>query len=124
MNEKKIKRRDFLQYTAAIPAGAGMLGAKPVFGAAPDGERDTYGGWTGKKFEPTGFFRVEKDDTGFLIINASVVLHLNETAVEIGKAILEGLDKKRSNSGWMTCVPSFLYRLEILTIIKQANLFA
>ena len=30
-------------------------------------ERDQYGGWTGKKFEATGFFRVEKDERWWLV---------------------------------------------------------
>lgn len=29
--------------------------------------RDRFGGWTGKRFEPTGFFRVEKDDRWWLV---------------------------------------------------------
>lgn len=30
-------------------------------------ELDRFGGWTGRKFEPTGFFRVEKDDRWWLV---------------------------------------------------------
>ena len=30
-------------------------------------ERDQYGGWAGKKFEATGFFRVEKDERWWLV---------------------------------------------------------
>lgn len=30
-------------------------------------ERDQYGGWTGKKFAATGFFRVEKDERWWLV---------------------------------------------------------
>ncbi len=30
-------------------------------------ERDQYGGWTGKKFEATGFFRIEKDERWWLV---------------------------------------------------------
>jgi hypothetical protein len=62
-----MNRRDFLQNTAAISAGAGMLGTKSVFGAVSAGERDQYGGWTGKKFGATGFFRVEKDERWWLV---------------------------------------------------------
>jgi len=38
-----------------------------LFGANDSSERDRFGGWTGKKFEPTGFFRAEKDDRWWLV---------------------------------------------------------
>jgi len=32
-----------------------------------DGKLDQYGGWTGKRFESTGYFRVEKDERWWIV---------------------------------------------------------
>ena len=61
-----MKRRKFLQtslYTALSTPLVGKLNlvAKGVK------QFDRYGGWTGKKFTATGFFRVEKDKRWWLV---------------------------------------------------------
>lgn len=42
-------------------------GTKSTFGANASRDLDRFGGWTGLKFEPTGFFRVEKRDRWWLV---------------------------------------------------------
>ncbi len=62
-----MKRRDFLQYAMAASLSHGIVRSNPVYGANSARELDRFGGWTGRKFEPTGFFRVEKDDRWWLV---------------------------------------------------------
>jgi len=51
-----MNRRRFLACSAALAAGS-LTAA----------ESDRFGGWTGKKFKATGFFRVEKDERWWLV---------------------------------------------------------
>jgi len=62
-----MKRRSFLQAAAAGALSQGLLGSASASGAAPASSRDRFGGWTGKKFKATGFFRVEKDERWWLV---------------------------------------------------------
>ncbi|MFZ5830769.1 MAG: hypothetical protein ACOY3P_11810 [Planctomycetota bacterium] len=78
----KIHRRDFMARTAAA-VGAFTLGelAGAARGQEADAPRkpqasggesaefacDAYGGWPGRKFEPSGFFRLEKADRWWLV---------------------------------------------------------
>lgn len=62
-----MKRRSFLQLGAAGALGQGLLSATPLHAADAASARDSFGGWTGKKFEATGFFRVEKDERWWLV---------------------------------------------------------
>ena len=56
-----------------VRTACGALAANPVFnsalagGAAAQAGRDRFGGWRGRRFEATGFFRVEKDDRWWLV---------------------------------------------------------
>ncbi|MCZ6675143.1 MAG: twin-arginine translocation signal domain-containing protein, partial [Verrucomicrobia bacterium] len=59
-----MNRRDALK-TLAIAAASGGLISK--LGAADAASLDKYGGWTGKKFKATGFFRIEKDDRWWFV---------------------------------------------------------
>ena len=62
-----MNRRQFQSSLAATAfGGGGLLGATRLLGATAD-QRDTYGGWTEKKFEATGFFRTEKSDRWWLV---------------------------------------------------------
>ena len=45
----------------------GMAGRGRASGAAVSEDLDQYGGWTGRQFESTGFFRVEKDERSWLV---------------------------------------------------------
>ena len=61
-------------------------------------ERDQYGGWTGKKFEATGFFRVEKDERWWLVTpegNAFLSFGINHLHPHLWKQDYnrEGLEK-------------------------------
>jgi len=61
-----MKRRDFLKCASASVLGAAALG-RPSAGQATSNELDRYGGWKGKKFRATGFFRTEKDKRWWLV---------------------------------------------------------
>lgn len=62
-----MMRRSFLQRTFAtgLVLSVGST-ARSVASAVP-GNVDRFGGWTGKQFDATGFFRVEKDDRWWLV---------------------------------------------------------
>ncbi|GAB6167097.1 hypothetical protein JCM19992_30970 [Thermostilla marina] len=60
-----MRRRTFLRSIAGGLALSGIDTSR--IGAAETPSRDRFGGWTGKKFEATGFFRVEKDDRWWLV---------------------------------------------------------
>ncbi|MEM1295011.1 MAG: hypothetical protein AAGH89_06570 [Verrucomicrobiota bacterium] len=59
-----MKRRESLKALIAAGAGGGLLSG---LYAASGSTRDKYGGWTGKKFEETGFFRTEKNERWWLV---------------------------------------------------------
>ncbi len=61
-----MKRREFIW--AATAAASQRFPRHGLANAAAGGtELDRFGGWTGKNFEATGFFRVEKDDRWWLV---------------------------------------------------------
>jgi hypothetical protein len=63
-----MNRRNFVKTTAST-AMAGLL-ASTIPGLSScirSEEFDKYGGWTGKKFKATGFFRLEKDDRWWFV---------------------------------------------------------
>lgn len=60
-----MNRRHFTQTLSATLGGSALLGANSLLHA--DDGLDTYGGWKGRKFEATGFFRTEKDDRWWLV---------------------------------------------------------
>jgi hypothetical protein len=62
-----MNRRDFLHLAAAAGLGHGILKANRAFSAEPNEKRDRFGGWTGKKFKATGFFRVEKGKRWWIV---------------------------------------------------------
>lgn len=55
-------RRDFLRHCAALVAGTRIAAE-----AAPVPQRDRFGGWTARRFEATGYFRLEKDERWWLV---------------------------------------------------------
>ena len=62
-----MKRRDFIKSGSAAVLGTSLsnsLIALPYFSM---GDRDIYGGWEGKKFNATGYFRLEKDERWWLV---------------------------------------------------------
>ena len=63
-----MNRRNFNRSTLAVLAGEGMLGQHHLFAQTSALELDRFGGWKGKKFESTGFFRVEKDDKRWWLV--------------------------------------------------------
>lgn len=56
-----MKRRDFHKLSMAALMGQGVLGSDASHGAESTVELDRFGGWKGKTFKSTGFFRAEHD---------------------------------------------------------------
>ena len=65
-----MNRRELLRAATAVAVAHPFIArGSGAGGAATDGF-DRFGGWTGKKFEATGFFRVEKDERWWLVTPA------------------------------------------------------
>lgn len=64
----RMTRRSFVKTTALAGMTFGSMGAFAMGRSAED--YDMYGGWKGRKFKATGFFRVEKDDRWWLVTPA------------------------------------------------------
>lgn len=62
-----MKRRQFTKAAVAGLCGQRLLGTSTVSGADSTIELDRFGGWKGKTFEATGYFRVEKDTRWWLV---------------------------------------------------------
>ena len=62
-----MKRRKFLRNAAATALSASVMDRAFGMGVLSAEQLDLYGGWTGKKFKATGFFRVEKDQRWWLV---------------------------------------------------------
>lgn len=62
-----MKRREWLQSIAAAALSGGLIDPTYARDKVATNELDRFGGWTGKKFEATGFFRVEKDKRWWLV---------------------------------------------------------
>lgn len=63
-----MNRRNFAKTTAAATASGLLVSSIPgCITSMLTSEFDKYGGWTGRKFEATGFFRVEKDDRWWIV---------------------------------------------------------
>ncbi|MEM8667221.1 MAG: hypothetical protein AAGG48_06880 [Planctomycetota bacterium] len=61
-----MQRRDFIQLAATAACGSSFCRSSSAF-TAPNISLDRFGGWTGKKFAATGYFRVEKDDRWWIV---------------------------------------------------------
>ena len=61
-----MDRREFLR-AAWAAASFPVLARTPASGQATGTGSDRFGGWPGKTFEATGFFRAEKDDRWWLV---------------------------------------------------------
>lgn len=59
-----MNRRNSLKALIAAAMGGGFLSTLHAQDAT---SRDPFGGWTGRKFKSTGFFRVEKDERWWLV---------------------------------------------------------
>ncbi len=59
-----MNRRDTLKALLAAATTGGIASNLRAMDAT---ERDKFGGWTGKKFKSTGFFRLEKDERWWLV---------------------------------------------------------
>ena len=62
-----MQRRDFLGCSVAAGLASSLLGKTRADAAVAKRDVDRYGGWKGKRFKATGFFRVEKDDRWWLV---------------------------------------------------------
>ena len=61
-----MRRRNFLKYSIAASLLQGVNSGLANT-AINSKELDKYGGWKGKKFKATGFFRAEKDERWWLV---------------------------------------------------------
>ncbi len=61
-----MNRRHFLQAAGALSLSHTVFG-NALVANTPDLEYDRFGGWTGRQFEPTGYFRLEKDERWWLV---------------------------------------------------------
>ena len=61
-----MKRREFIWAATAVASHRFVRRGSSCDAVASD-DSDRFGGWTGKKFEATGFFRAEKDDRWWLV---------------------------------------------------------
>ncbi len=59
-----MNRRDTLKALLVAATSGGFASNLRGMDAAA---RDKFGGWTGKKFKATGFFRLEKDERWWLV---------------------------------------------------------
>jgi hypothetical protein len=59
-----MNRRDTVKTMIASAAGSGLVSQ---LGAREGDMMDQYGGWTARKFKPTGFFRLERDERWWLV---------------------------------------------------------
>lgn len=65
-----MQRREFLRSVLATPVFGGTFG-RAIAGTRPSSaDSDRFGGWTGKKFKATGYFRAEKDERWWLVTPA------------------------------------------------------
>ena len=62
-----MKRRELIQAAMATALFGGATGSLKAADAGAAQQLDRFGGWTGKKFKATGFFRVEKDKRWWLV---------------------------------------------------------
>ncbi len=60
-----MNRRELIQ--GMIASAWGLGGLREISAKDVAGEKDSFGGWRGKNFRATGFFRVEKDDRWWLV---------------------------------------------------------
>jgi hypothetical protein len=61
-----MKRRDLLKTVSAFAIGTGAF-ERLCSAQSAAGQLDRYGGWKAKRFDATGFFRVEKDKRWWLV---------------------------------------------------------
>jgi len=62
-----MTRRGFNKAAVAALLSRGFAGTTHANTTDSPGQLDCYGGWTGKRFKATGFFRVEKDERWWLV---------------------------------------------------------
>lgn len=63
-----MNRRNFVKATASTAMGGMLASTIPGLSSCVGPEEfDKYGGWTGKKFKASGFFRLEKDDRWWFV---------------------------------------------------------
>ncbi|MEM7602947.1 MAG: hypothetical protein AAF357_16240, partial [Verrucomicrobiota bacterium] len=114
-----MNRRQFTSSLSAGLGGSALIGANSFLRAAED--RDQYGGWTGRQFEATGFFRVEKDDRWWMVTpegNAFLSFGINHFYPDLfrqpfSKAAWEkllGVDDLSQNSQFYPAIKQWLVR--------------
>ena len=62
-----MNRRELFRAATAAAVTHPFIARRSRAGGAATDEFDRFGGWTGRKFEATGFFRAEKDERWWLV---------------------------------------------------------
>ncbi len=62
-----MQRREFLHLAAASAASHSLFSSAAWAAWKPGPNRDKFGGWTERKFDATGFFRVEKAERWWMV---------------------------------------------------------
>ncbi|MEO1214520.1 MAG: hypothetical protein AAFY45_13400 [Bacteroidota bacterium] len=62
-----MNRKEFLKLSGVASLSLGLSARPFSLPATIENKKDKYGGWIGKKFEATGFFRVEKADRWWMV---------------------------------------------------------
>lgn len=62
-----MNRRNFIRLASAGALNSSLLGVRSLYGAHHTAGLDRFGGWARKKFEATGYFRVEKDERWWIV---------------------------------------------------------
>ncbi|MEM9160961.1 MAG: hypothetical protein AAGB46_18070 [Verrucomicrobiota bacterium] len=84
----KMTRRNFVKAGTASAVLGIANHSTPAFAAMANGAKDKFGGWTGKKFKATGFFRVEKEDRWWFVTpegNAFLSFGINHLVPDLFK---------------------------------------
>ncbi|MBW2173386.1 MAG: hypothetical protein JRF64_01830 [Deltaproteobacteria bacterium] len=93
-----MKRREFLQCIMAASLGHRVVRSSPVFADSSAGNLDRFGGWTGRRFKSTGYFRLEKDDRWWLVTpegNAFLSFGINHLYPDLWKQAYNSAAWKR-----------------------------
>ncbi len=79
-----MKQRQFVQLAAASGLGASLSEENSASGAAPAGQLDRFGGWKGKRFKATGFFRTEHDGQRWWLVTPEGAIFRSPCVRDLG----------------------------------------
>ena len=98
-----MQRREFIRTSAAAILGTKLLDKSCVCAEPSTSDLDRYGGWKGKRFAATGFFRVEKDTRWWLVTpagNGFLSWGINHLYPDLWKQDYNRETWKKTAKGW------------------------